>query len=180
LNKNLGDFKDNLKNGVGIYKYRESGVFFFATFVNGSPRGPIQITYPNNMRYYGSYKDSHPIADGVFTFDMKYMQHGHIEMIPEELEKSQPPPEEDGVIEVKLSDESPKPIETPKCSPHFVTHEITKYDYTRLPQHPIPPPQSDSSKSSVCSKASSEIEVHLYQIHSPILVAADDCVDEGE
>lgn len=133
------------------------------------------------MRYYGSYKDNRAIADGVFTFDMKYMQHGHIEMIQETMQAQPPPPAEDEVIEVKLSDENPLKVIEPKCTPHFVTHEITKYDYTRLPQHPIPPPQSDSSKSSICSKMSStpgstsEIEVHLYQVSSPILVAADDC-----
>lgn len=129
------------------------------------------------MHYYGSYKDNRAIGDGVYTFDMKYMQHGHIEMIPEAVEPTQPLLTEDEVIEVKLSDENPIQAIEPKCKPNFVTHEITKYDYTRLPQHPIPPPQSDSSKSSMCSKMSStsEIEVHLYQVSSPILISPDDC-----
>lgn len=130
------------------------------------------------MRYHGSWKNKHPIAEGVFTFDLKYMQLGHIEMIPE---PSPPPTDDDELIEMKLSDENPMPeVVEPKCTPHFVTHEITKYDYTRLPQHPIPPPLSDSSKSSLCSAASSTsgIEVHLFQVHSPILVAADDCEEE--
>lgn len=150
------------------------------------PRGPVQITYPNNMRYFGSYKDVHSIADGVFSFNMKYMQVGHNELIQEASKPPpaplQPPGDDDEIIEMKLSDENAISVAEPKCVPHFVTHEITKYDYTRLPQHPIPPPQSDSSKSSVCSKVSStsEIEVHLYQVHSPVLVAADDCNDDGE
>ncbi len=157
---------------------------FRGTFIDGAPRGPIEIKYPNNMRYYGSFRDNHPIAEGVFTFDMKYMQHGHFEMIPDPVKPTQTAPmeEEDEIVEMKLSDESQPKIVEPKCSPHFITHEITEYDYTRMPQHPIPPPQTDSSNSSICSKISStsEIEVHLYKLNSPVLIAADDCSEEIE
>lgn len=179
-----GGWKNNVKHGLGTYKYQECGVIFRGTFVDGVPKGQIELVYPNNMRYHGSWKNNNPLAEGTFTFDMKYMQHGHIEMISEPAKiLPSTPDNEDEVIEVKLSDEIRKPPSNQlKCSPHFITHEISKYDYTKLPQHPIAPPQSDSSQSSICSKASSssEIEVHLYQVQSPILVAADDDCEEEE
>lgn len=176
-----GGWKNSAKHGLGTYKYQECDVIYRGSFVDGVPKGQIEIVYPNNMRYYGSWKENFPIAEGTFTFDMKYMQPGHIEMIPEPImTRPSLPTDDDEIVEVKLSDENQKPTNQPKCTPHFITHEITKYDYSKLPQHPIAPPQSDSSKSSICSKASSssEIEVHLYQVQSPILIAADDCIDD--
>lgn len=191
-----GGWKNNVKHGLGTYKYQENDVIFNGTFVDGIAKGQVEIIYPNNMRYYGSWKENFPVGEGVFTYDMKYMQPGHIKMIPESIKTTQPmlPSDDDEIIEVKLSDENQKPLspsntqrqQQPKCTPHFITHEITKYDYTKLPQHPIPPPQSDSSNSSsIChskSSSSSEIEVHLYQVQSPVLIAADDenCIDDSK
>jgi hypothetical protein len=75
---------------------------------------------------------------------------------------------------VESNNENLTNVKFPKCLPHFIAHEITQYDYSHLPQHPIPPPETDS-EISICTKSSSSggDEVHLYQVHSPILVSSD-------
>lgn len=76
-----GTWKDDLKHGVGTYKYQEAEISIRAVWEKGSPKGPVEIFYPN-FRYHGYINKNQPIGEGVFSFGAKYMQPGHVETFP--------------------------------------------------------------------------------------------------
>ncbi|XP_070495166.1 uncharacterized protein Rsph1 [Chironomus tepperi] len=204
-----GSWRHNIRHGIGTYKSHESGISFRATWIDGAPQGPIEIFYPN-FQYHGYWNKVHPVGEGAFTFGTKYMMSGYIEMLKnvdnvdsvkasnEMLDVKTQSSSQDN-LEQEVNDENVESnnenltnVKFPKCLPHFIAHDITQYDYSHLPQHPIPPPETDS-EISICTKSSSSgvDEVHLYQVHSPILVSLDfnqycnedeneDAMDENE
>lgn len=181
-----GAWRENVKHGVGSYIYQETRISFKGTWINDVLKGPVEVetSYPN-FHYHGYYNKSHPIGDGAFTFDMKYMLPGHIELF-ESTDMSSRDDESPSQPLTNEFDEDENSHSTnekiPQCIPQFIAHGIVPYDYSRLPQHPIPPPEADSSATSICtnSSQSGEDEVHLYQMSSPKLVSLQYCETEAE
>lgn len=182
-----GTWKENQKHGVGTYLSQESNITYKATWVNGLVKGPVQICYPN-YQYHGYWNVGEPIGNGVFTFGTKYMLPGHIEMF-----KNQDFVE--STHELDLEDEGGAPealkdnnegvvlnpsqiLNGPRCLPYFVGHEIIPFEFAKLPQHPIPAPDTDSEES-VCTKSSTS-SIHLYQVQSPVLIAAESVETEND
>lgn len=153
-----GNWKVDNKHGTGAYKYKEAGILIRSTWIDGVLKGPIEIFYLN-FRYHGSWSNDGPVGEGVFSFGMKFMLPGHIQMF---FELS------DGVTKsshkaMKLyakrdtSKSLDKTVENADkllvCVPRFIAHEITRYDYSKLPLQPIPLPQEDSS-TTICTQSS--------------------------
>jgi MORN repeat len=166
-----GTWKNDAKHGVGTYKYKEAQIMIRATWVDGSLKGPIEVFYPN-FRYHGYWNKKHPVGEGAFSFGMKYMLQGHYDFYPnpdfvEQKGSETSQSESNDVkndVEVSLF---------PRCLPQFVAHNIQAYDYSKLPQQPMPLPTSDSISTVCTSSTKSDSEVQVYKISSPILIAAD-------
>jgi radial spoke head protein 1 len=151
-----GTWKDDLKHGVGNYKFQEAEISMKATWFEGVLRGPIEIVYPD-CRYHGFWKEKFPIGEGVYSFDMKFMLPGYIEMFPNP-----------NFVESKQTETENENKETnliPRCLPRFIAEEIQVYDYSKLPQQPISLPQNDSTLS-LCSQSSkSDSDDQIKEIH---------------
>lgn len=159
-----GMWKDDVKHGVGNYKYEEAEILVRATWIDGFLKGPIEISYPN-FRYHGYCNNDSPVGEGSYTFDMKYALAGHVQLFPvtDQNETSK-------TIEIDHRESSTSTVETPKCFPRFVAHEIQRYDFSKLPQQPMALPQEDSITSICIQSSSSELEV---PVDSPILMASE-------
>lgn len=152
-----GTWRDDQKHGVGTYKSQEAGLMVKATWVDGAPKGPIEIFYPD-CRYHGYWNQSGPIGVGAFTFGTTYMETGHVQMVPNP--------------DFKSTEKSPEVPADPRCVPRFVAQAIQLYDYSKLPQQPMPLPQTDSA-ASICAQSSSS----ETSIKSPVLTSAFDGAD---
>lgn len=105
---------------------------------------------------------------------MKYMIPGHVEMVPNPdynvSESSEALKSEQTEV---LEQEVKKNESIPRCLPRFVSHKIQKYDYSKLPQQPIPLPTTDSV-STICSQSCrSDLDFQAFGVESPILISAD-------
>ena len=165
-----GTWKKDVKHGVGVYKYREATIAFKANWIDGLPKGPIEIFY-QNFRYHGSWNKNMPVGEGVFSFGMKYIIPGHIEMCFKPLsggtksletlklfnmESSRLPSKLVGRESLKSRNENENATESDiACVPRFVAHENSRYDYSKMPLQPIPLPQGDSS-TTICTQSSIE------------------------
>ena len=179
-----GNWIKGVKHGVGCYTYKETNVYFKATWQDGIRKGPIEVVYPN-YRYHGSYDKQLPIGPGVFSFGMKYILTGHFELISNpttiniSLETVNNDTRNSLVSTTEEQDllKSPTNPNTNCCIAQFVSKSIMPYKYSILPQEPIPLPLCES-ESSFCSKSSaSDDEVNLFQVQSPILIEG---IDIGE
>lgn len=147
-----GMWKQNIKHGIGVYKFKNADVSFKATWINGAPKGSIEIYY-QTFRYHGYWNGIMPIGQGTFTFDMKYILSGYVESMPNP----------DYITE---TDDSHDKSTIAKCIPRFNAQEVSVFNHSMLPQQQMPPPQSDS-EASFCTKSSnSETELNEYQINS--------------
>lgn len=126
-----GIWTNDSKHGVGNYKFAEADISIRATWIENVLKGPIEIFF-QNFRYHGYWNDLHPVGDGAFTFDMKYLLSGHISMIPNPLD----PKSTSEAIKVNENGEKSVSIE-PRCVPVFIPHEVLPYDICKLPQQPM-------------------------------------------
>jgi radial spoke head protein 1 len=172
-----GMWKENVKHGVGVYTFQEVCISFRTLWVENAPKGPIEIFYPH-FRYHGYVTENNLVGNGVYSFNMKYMQIGHNENYPEENSVQDDDIDDGGSKnhEFQLPNESEQIKD--KLSTRFIAHRILPYNYSCLPQHPFPPPQTDSEISLCTDSSKSEAEIHLYQVQSPILIEANPI--EGE
>jgi radial spoke head protein 1 len=175
-----GGWRENVKNGLGTYTFRATPMSLRGTWIDGELRGSIVIRYPD-YEYHGYFNGTNPVGEGAFTFGMQYMLPGHIEMYQHEekqqqreIERDEPSEESQKSSSIASHDEHPATVESPpKCLPRFIAHEIAPYDYARLPQQPLPPPQVDSSPSACTQNSSSCDEVELFELQSPVLVSGE-------
>lgn len=68
-------YKDQ-RHGLGTYNYKSLNVSHFGNWLNGSMEGAGIITYPH-YQYHGRFSRNLPKGTGCFTFEAKYIQHGH-------------------------------------------------------------------------------------------------------
>ncbi|KAG5674313.1 hypothetical protein PVAND_004290 [Polypedilum vanderplanki] len=173
-----GSWKENVKHGMGLFSYHETPVSIKGTWKENSLIGPVEIRYPN-YEYHGYFDGTRLVGEGSFTSKMQYMLNGHIEMYPAISNENH---EIIKTSESNLENSHSESDENKKCLTRFIAHEIMPYDYSRLPQQPVPLPEMDSSVSTCSYRSSlSCMEVDLYQVQSPILVSANpiqNCEDE--
>jgi radial spoke head protein 1 len=160
-----GTWVNDVKHGVGSYKYSEVELTVKGTWIEGFLKGPIEIIH-SNYRYHGYWNGSHPVGEGVFTFDMKVSLPGHIAFYTNGSKATS----------VNSSDVDPSGIATEQsapCLPEFVAHNIEPYSYSKLPQHPFPLPTTDSASTIATESSKSDVDV-------PMLITADLISDNEE
>lgn len=145
--------------------------FSSATWNEGELKGPIEINY-GNFLYHGYWNKHSPVGEGAFSFDMKYVLPGHIEMIPSggAIDKRTSEVNEGREKSIIAEDNSVQ------CVPRFIAHEIERYNYSKLPQQPISLPKKDST-STLCTQSScssNEDEIQSVRGPYPTLVEAKD------
>lgn len=155
-----GAWRDDLKHGVGSFKYKEVEVCIRGTWVEGELKGPIEVCH-QNYRYHGYWNKNRPVGDGAFSFGMKFMIIGQVEMLPDEPS-----------VDLKTSEVAQVGSEeqemVARCQPVFIARDVQRYDYCKLPQQPIQLPQADSV-SSLCTESSvsaCESEENVCQVFS--------------
>lgn len=172
-----GNWRKDVRYGVGSYKFKEADISIKATWFEGTPKGPIEIFYPN-FRYHGYWNKQNPVGLGVFSFG-KYMLRGNVNFYPNP-EFGEGKDEDRESQQVEENDKECVDDSVPKCLPQFIAHDILPYDYSKLPQQPMQLPTADSV-TDLCSESSkSDIEIQIFQVQSPILITADPVFDEFE
>lgn len=145
-----GAWHDDLKHGVGSLKFKQVEMCIRGTWVVGELKGPIEVCH-QNYRYHGYWNKTRPVGEGAFTFGMKFMIMGQVEMMPDIA-----------TVDSKTSGvaqgESEEHEMIPSCQPVFIARDVQLYDYCKLPQQPIQLPQADSV-ASFCTESSSSVSV---------------------
>jgi hypothetical protein len=77
-NKYEGEWRDNKRDGLGMFSLSLSLLFFASTAANTYPYLGI-MTYSNNDVYYGAFKDGRKHGRGVYYFFSGTMYEGEWE-----------------------------------------------------------------------------------------------------
>ncbi|PSN48768.1 hypothetical protein C0J52_05182 [Blattella germanica] len=182
-----GTWKKGQRHGLGTYLYAlyaDSGTKFMGTWENGKMQGPGQIVHPRH-RFHGSWEKNLPKDAGVYTFNLKLMQHGsYIHMQN---------PEFDFVGEGGPEETSPEQIgEEQEDSvmkgivPIWRVQRITRYDPELMPPEPKPIPITDSVESVIEEEEEEHLSVEEEEKDEgeggkiPILIGYGECKTEVE
>ncbi|XP_023179858.1 radial spoke head 1 homolog [Drosophila hydei] len=155
-----GDWYKGQRHGVGIYTFKAEKdnccmtVRLKSTWNSNLRMGPFELYIGNDDKctiLHGLWDDLYPNGPAVFSFDNRYMLLGYF--LPSDYRfkeaRASGNLEED---EINLDDEMGNE-EDNKTEPNatlWFAQEIAVYDYSLLPQEPVPLPISDSELS-VCS-----------------------------
>lgn len=134
-----GSWKSDVRHGFGNYTFRSTGTAVVGTWINDQLMGSMAVHYPH-CEYHGYYNCTHPVGEGVYTFQNNNMLVGHVERHPGVHPNYSPMNQ--------LAQQF-------QCVPRFIAHQAMPYDYSRLPLHPLPLPESDSNAIPPCSPNSS-------------------------
>ncbi|KAL5278782.1 RSPH1 family protein [Megaselia abdita] len=164
-----GNWHKNLRHGVGVYNYKHVCATFKGTWKQGVRVGPVEIHYPKH-KYHGYWDWYLPQGPGVFTFDCKYMLNGYYKS--DEVAKLTSGLGEEGEYENYLEGEYENEHEeiNPRLKFLLIPPSIWNsqymqyYDFSKLPQQPIPLAISDS-EDSPCDLSESEKAESHYSIH---------------
>ncbi|XP_055855856.1 radial spoke head 1 homolog [Episyrphus balteatus] len=191
------------RHGVGIYKWKDLGVYFEGTWKGGIRVGPCVVQYPKFM-FHGWWDYKYPQGPGVFSFDDKHMLHGYykseslfkskevttcekkLDNNLQEIYNEENDDEEEKVIDGEGEEISQVDLDVKPTI--WVSQNMTAFDYSLLPQHPVPLP-IDDSEVSICDldsvkMSSSDLEGNSLE---PSIIAkqeeegsAEVVLEEGE
>lgn len=160
-----GNWHKNLRHGVGTYFYKHVAATFKGTWKQGVRVGPVEIHYPKH-KYHGYWDWYLPQGPGVFSFDCKYILNGFYKS--DEVSKMSPSLGEEGEFEgeYEFENEELNPRLKFLLIPPSVWNSQTMhyYDFSKLPQQPVPLAISDS-EDSPCDLSDSEKEESHYSYH---------------
>lgn len=122
-------------HGVGNYYFKEADVTFHGTWVNGVRMGPVEIIFDKH-RYHGVWEDRDPVGTGVYSFQCRWMNTGFIKMERD--------PDLDVLDDDAAAGARNEPGEPRTMLPIWKSQKILNYDYSKLPQEPMPQPIPDS------------------------------------
>lgn len=117
----------------------------------GRMEGPAHVIYPNYV-FHGKYEHNLPIGKGVFSFDLKVVQHGYYINMKDpkfdyldEIDAQPPAPLTD---EQELEPTAEFPKGAPKgIVPIWRARYVTEYRAEDLPPEPVPVPYCQSQLS---------------------------------
>lgn len=181
--KYSGNWYKGKRHGLGEYYFAEADCCFRGTWVNGVRVGPAEVHYKNHT-LHGIWDDKHPQGPAVFSFSCKYMYKGYYKLLRERSPIGGTGPEEGGEFgegeeemgkdEFKLDlenegegefdlDQRTSTTSVQRAIPRWYCQELLQYDFSKLPQQPIPLPISDSEED-VCDLSSkpSAVEPSVY------------------
>ncbi|XP_053958804.1 alsin [Anastrepha ludens] len=180
----MGNWYRGLRHGVGVYCYKSSDcgeLRFKGTWRLGFRVGPFQIFFGNEDHstiLHGTWDNEYPQGPAVFTFNERYMLMGYFQTpgmgykVNREVEGDA----EEVLGEAEGVRDEPGVFIDMLPSKWFA-QDICCYDYSQLPQEPIPLPLSDSEVS-VCSLSTVPTELTLER--SVLYVGEAEEEGEGE
>ncbi|EDW03730.1 radial spoke head 1 homolog [Drosophila grimshawi] len=148
-----GDWLKGQRHGVGIYSFKSErdnccmSVRLKSTWSSNVRMGPFELYIGNGDNctiLHGIWDNLYPTGPAVFSFNNRYMLLGYF--LPDDNRHSSVDHGEDEANEeVEEEDMDMEIIPT-----LWFAQEIAVYDYSLLPQEPVPLPVSDSELS-ICS-----------------------------
>ncbi|KAH8404365.1 hypothetical protein KR222_005339 [Zaprionus bogoriensis] len=161
-----GDWFKGQRHGVGIYSFKADkdnccvSVRLKATWNSNVRMGPFELYIGNEDKciiLHGIWDDLYPTGPAVFSFDNRYLLLGYF--LPGDFKgRDSEGRDEEYMDEEEVTDE----IDEMRPTLWFA-QEIAVYDYSLLPQEPVPLPISDSELS-VCSDTTEHTAVSKEKI----------------
>ncbi|XP_017855438.2 radial spoke head 1 homolog [Drosophila busckii] len=166
----MGDWHKGERHGVGVYSFKADkdncclSVRLKSTWHNNVRMGPFEMYIGNDDKctiLHGIWDNLYPTGPAVFSFDNRYMLLGYF--LPgnykEKVDTDMPESDFNEVEDAEEEEGEMKPT-------IWFAQEMAVYDYSLLPQEPVPLPISDSELS-VCSltteaSAPSEERISYY------------------
>ncbi|KAH8377772.1 hypothetical protein KR093_007078 [Drosophila rubida] len=154
-----GDWYKGQRHGVGIYTFKTEkdnccmSVRLKSTWTSNVRMGPFELYIGNDDKctiLHGIWDVLYPTGPAVFSFDNRYMLLGFFLPGDYNFRAVRSSEEEEGEEELspEYEDEDGELAEMKPTL--WIAQEIAVYDYSLLPQEPVPIPISDSELS-VCS-----------------------------
>ncbi|KAF7205120.1 radial spoke head 1 homolog [Nothobranchius furzeri] len=84
----VGEWQSNKRHGQGLYHYKDTGVKYTGTWVNGSMELIGEYVFPN-CRYKGNFVNNQPQGAGSYVFDHGYEQHGEYQLTEQLLSETE-------------------------------------------------------------------------------------------
>ncbi|XP_037946925.1 radial spoke head 1 homolog [Teleopsis dalmanni] len=157
-----GEWINNEKHGVGIYKYDKvkcTPMCFKGTFQQNERLGPFELYIGSDDRkliVHGNFSIDYPIGPTVLNYNHENMTVGFFQSPNyDEVQRSKLHPHAEGEAEDFGEELVLLPTE-------WNAQEICAYDYSQIPQDPIPLPRPDSDESS-CSLTTKPSEEQLKE-----------------
>lgn len=174
-------WRKNLKHGQGWYYYangdqycgtwyrnKRHGVGFYMQFVktsatciqkytykctwrDGVRDGPFELSFGkdnNCTTLHGNWNKLYPEGPAVFNFNNSYLQMGYFEA------KSSIDASKTGLQLIEEEEHNAEEVQRPSV---WHTQDMCRFDYSLLPQEPVPLPISDSEES-ICSRSTAQLE----------------------
>lgn len=141
-----GNWYKGKRHGEGKYVYKEDDTVFHGTWDEGVRKGPVEIIHKGH-RFHGHWDEEQAIGAGVYTFNRKYMTIGYMGY------------EKEMTLKTSLLDIEEKEVSPKKTAWHAM--ETKLYDYSEIPQQPVPLPMMDSMES-ICKSMSEEESIQSY------------------
>ncbi|XP_030384491.1 radial spoke head 1 homolog [Scaptodrosophila lebanonensis] len=152
-----GDWYKGMRHGVGIYSFNTNidncclTVRLKSTWNSNVRMGPFELYIGNDDKciiLHGIWDTLFPVGPAVFSFDNRYLLLGYF-LSPNQNISAVRAAEEFGE-ELQAEGEDEEGNILPLQPTLWFAQEIAVYDYSLLPQEPVPLPISDSELS-VCS-----------------------------
>ncbi|XP_073822401.1 radial spoke head protein 1 [Musca autumnalis] len=178
-----GSWYRGLRHGIGIYTMSQTSVDsactplrFKGTWRQGVRVGPFQLTYGNDEKcitLHGTWDNKYPQGPAVFSFDNRYLLMGYFQTPGGKSHLAAAVRNGfDDSEELNEEEDNKNNQENWSIEPSlWFAQEICNYDYSLLPQEPVPLPLTDSDVS-ICSIISVPPEITIEK--EPI------CQGEGE
>lgn len=169
-----GDWYKGQRHGVGIYSFKTDNdnccmsVRLKSTWNSNVRMGPFEMYIGNDDKctiLHGIWDELYPTGPAVFSFDNRYMLLGYF--LPGNYKFKELPTDNVDGEEMNSIEEEGEEEELGEMKPTlWFAQEIAVYDYSLLPQEPVPLPISDSELS-ICSATSehslvSEEKISFY------------------
>ncbi|XP_068143573.1 radial spoke head 1 homolog [Drosophila tropicalis] len=153
-----GDWFKGQRHGVGIYSFNTNkdncclSVRLKSTWNSNTRMGPFELYIGNDDKctiLHGIWDTQYPSGPAVFSFNNRYLLLGYFLPNNFSLKATASNENMEGEDEMgQMEDEDGNPL--PMAPTQWFAQEIAVFDYSMLPQEPVPLPISDSELS-VCS-----------------------------
>lgn len=179
----MGNWYRGLRHGIGIYCYNSGDcreLRFNGTWRMGFRVGPFQIFFGNEDHstiLHGNWDNDYPQGPAVFSFDKRYMLMGYFQTpgMVCNIKKSVEGDAEEAGGEIEA--ERHESVFVDVLPSQWLAQHICCYDYSQLPQEPVPLPLSDSEVS-ICSLSTVPTKMTLQR--SILFVGEAEEEGEGE
>lgn len=150
-----GNWFEGKKHGLGDYIYAQ-GTVLHGTWVDGICHGPAEVI-TEGPRLHGLYQEGRLVGPTVFSFDRKYMAVGYMAEVDSKKRKTR-------VFGADEFEELSKAKDEARPQTEWLARETKLFQFSELPQEPIPLPVKDSSEMICRSISALDEEVEAEDI----------------